>query len=79
MLYDNLTINGQGHLTIAGHDTTDLARTYGTPLMVLDEDRVRARCRTYVEALRDHFPAGSLPLYASKALSFKGMYRVAAE
>ena len=39
---------------------------------------VRARCRTYVEALREHFPAGSLPLYASKALSFKEIYRLAA-
>ena len=46
MLYDNLTINDRGHLTIAGHDTTELVREYGTPLMVLDEDRVRARCRT---------------------------------
>lgn len=79
MLYDNLSINEQGHLTIAGHDTTDLAREYGTPLMVLDEDMVRARCRTYVNALRDHFPAGSLPLYASKALSCKAVYRMAAE
>lgn len=79
MLYDNLSINDQGHLTIAGHDTTDLAREYGTPLMVLDEDMVRARCRTYVNALHDHFPAGSLPLYASKALSCKAVYRMAAE
>lgn len=78
MLYDNLTINDRGHLTIAGHDTTELVREYGTPLMVLDEDRVRDRCRTYVEALREHFPAGSLPLYASKALSFKEIYRLAA-
>ena len=26
MLYDNLTINDRGHLTIAGHDTTELVR-----------------------------------------------------
>ena len=78
MLYDNLSVNAKGHLAIAGHDSCALAETYGTPLYVLDEDVVRAHCRTYVEAMRAHLPAGSRPLYASKALCFKGIYPVVA-
>ena len=78
MLYRNLSTNAQGHLTIAGLDACELAATYGTPLYVLDEDVVRAKCRTYVEALRSYLPTGSMPLYASKALCFKGIYPVVA-
>ena len=76
MLYDNLSTNAAGHLTIAGLDACELAAEYGTPLYVLDEDRVRMRCRTYVEALRAYLPEGSMPLYAGKALCFRGIYPV---
>lgn len=76
MLYSNLSTNAAGHLTIAGLDACALAAEYGTPLYVLDEDRVRAHCRTYIEAMRSFLPEGSLPLYASKALCFKGIYPV---
>lgn len=78
MLYDNLSVNDLGHLTIAGIDACELAATYGTPLYVLDEDRVRSKCRTYVEAMRTYLPEGSRPLFASKALCFKGIYPVIA-
>lgn len=78
MLYDNLSVNDLGHLTIAGIDACELAATYGTPLYVLDEDRVRSKCRTYVEAMRTYLPKGSRPLFASKALCFKGIYPVIA-
>ena len=53
MLYDNLAVNSRGHLTIGGLDAVDLADRFGAPLYVLDEDRVRANCRTYVRALAD--------------------------
>jgi hypothetical protein len=43
MLHTNLDVNEYGHLTFAGHDTVDLANTYGTPLMVLDEDTAFVR------------------------------------
>jgi len=76
MLYSNLSVNDQGHLSIAGIDACELAQTYGTPLYVLDEDRVREKCRTYVEAMRTYLPQGSQPLYAGKALCFKGIYPV---
>ena len=76
MLYDNLDVNAAGHLTIAGIDAVDLANEFGTPLYVMDEDRLRARCRLYVSAMREHFGEGSKPLFASKALCFKGIYPV---
>ena len=79
MLYDNLSVNEAGHLVFAGYDTTQLAAQYGTALMLLDEGAIRKRCRTYLSAMAEHLPAGSMPLYASKALSFKRMYEIMKE
>ena len=76
LLYQHLGINEEGHLTIDGLDTAELAKEYGTPLYVLSEDRVRENCRQYTEAFRKYFPEGSEVLYAGKALCFKGIYPV---
>ncbi len=76
MLHTNLGINENGHLTIGGLDTIKLAKEYKTPLYVLDENRVREKCRTYINAMKKHFGAESKALYASKALSFKEIYRI---
>ncbi len=78
MLYSNLSVNDKGHLAIGGIDACDLAAEFGTPLYVLDEDRVRENCRTYVKAMQEYLPEGSMPLYAGKALCFKGIYPVIA-
>ncbi len=79
MLYKNLGVNQAGHLTIAGYDAVRLAEEYGTALMVMDEAVIRERCRTYIEAMKEYLPAGSRPLYASKALSIKRIYQIMAE
>ena len=79
MLYDNLSVNAAGHLVFAGYDTAELAREFGTSLMLLDEQAIRNRCREYITAMAEHLPAGSKPLYASKALSFKRMYEIMKE
>ena len=79
ILYDHLDVNGEGNLTIGGVDTTSLAKKYGTPLYVLDENVIRRQCRTYLQAAREYFGADALPLYASKALCFTEMYRIAAD
>ena len=76
MLYQNLNVNAQGHLTFGGYDTTELAAQFGTPLMVMDEAVIRNRCREYITAVRSYLPAGSQPLYASKALSLKRIYEI---
>ena len=79
MLYKHLSINPQGHLVFSGYDTTKLAGEYGTPLMLMDEALIRSRCREYQNAMKQYLPAGSRPLYASKALSIKRMYELMAE
>ncbi len=71
-----LGISSEGHLTIGGVDTLELAETFGTPVYIMDEGTIRSRCITYRDAMREHFGADALPLYASKALSFKRMYRI---
>ena len=79
MLSDNIGRTPEGVLTIAGQEVTRLAAEYGTPLYLMDEQRVRSNCRMYLKAFRENFPEGSLPLYASKAASFKQIYRIMAE
>jgi diaminopimelate decarboxylase len=76
LLYDNLSVNEHGHLTVGGIDTADLAAEYGTPLYVLDEDVVRKNCRTYTEAMHRYFGEDAAPLFASKALCVKSIYPV---
>ena len=79
MLYDNLAVNGKGHLTFAGYDTVQLAADFGTPAIFLDEERIRSRCREYKAAMADTMPAGSCPSYAGKAFSCKAICRIMAE
>ena len=79
MICKNLSVNSLGHLCLAGVDTVDLAKKYGTPLYLMDEDRIRERCRTYTCAMRDAFGDDARPLYASKAASFRAIYRIMKE
>lgn len=79
MLHNNLGINENGHLTLAGQDCITLAEKYKTPLYLVDEDRVRQNCRTYIDAMKKHFGSNFAVLYASKALSFKEIYRICAD
>ena len=78
-VHPHFDTNAEGHLTIGGADAVALAKTYGTPAYILDENVIRQSCRTYKEAATKYFGADALPLYASKALCFTGIYRIAAE
>ncbi|MBR2025226.1 MAG: diaminopimelate decarboxylase, partial [Clostridia bacterium] len=60
-----------------GYDTVELVNKYGTPLMLLDENKIRNTMRTYKTAMKKYFGEKSCILYASKALSFVGMYQIA--
>ncbi len=77
MLHDNLQINENNRLNFAGVDTTELALKYGTPLMLLDVDKVREKMRIYKNGLLKYFGKNSFPCYASKALSIREIYRIA--
>ncbi len=79
LICDNLSVNAEGHLCLAGQDTTALAQKYGTPLYLLDEDRIRANCRMYKGAADAAFDGRFRLFYASKAASFKQIYRVMRE
>ena len=79
IVHSNVTVGENGHLYFAGADTVSLAEKYGTPVFLLDDSRVRARIREYKEAMQTNFGESSVPLFASKSLSFKEIYRIMAE
>ena len=70
--------NDAGALSIGGIDVRDLARQHGTPLLVLDEDDLRARCRAWRAAF-DGWPSGADVAYAGKAFLAKAVVRIVAE
>lgn len=76
---DCLNVNENGHLTIGGCDTVELAKKYGTPLYVLDENVIRNTCKSYVDSFKKHYDGNGLALYASKALSCKALCQIAKE
>lgn len=67
-----------GHLTIGGCDTVELAEKYGTPLYVMDEQTVRNNCRMFKKSIDENYESG-LVLFASKALNCLQMCRIAKE
>ena len=78
MICDNIGVNALDHLTFAGQDTVMLAAQYGTPLYLMDEQRIRQNFRTYREALSAAFGERAAVLYAGKACAFTELYRIAA-
>ena len=79
MICDNISINEAGHLCFAGQDTVELASQYGTPLYLMDADRIRHNCRTYISAMQQAYGDNFEVIYAGKAASFKQMYRMMAQ
>lgn len=79
MICDNLSINEKGHLAFAGRDTVELAEKYGTPAYIMDESKIREKCRIYKKALTESFGSDALPLFAGKSLCFKQIYRIMRE
>ena len=75
----NITSNENGHLCFAGQDTVCLAEKYGTPLYLIDEDRIRENCRVFTKAFTEYFGSSSYPVYASKACCIKKILNVITE
>jgi diaminopimelate decarboxylase len=59
-------VDDAGHLMVGGCDTVELAREFGTPLYVFDEDDLRARCREFRREFEARYP-DVLIVYAAKA------------
>ena len=63
---DTAEVDAQGQLVLGGCRAADLADEYGTPVYVLDEATLRARCRSFVGEFRKLYPATNVS-YACKA------------
>jgi len=73
--FGTMNINCQGNLQIGNCDAIDLAKEFGTPLYVVDEELVRSNCR----AFKDNFSMEGIEtevIYASKAFLNIAMCRV---
>lgn len=79
MICENLKRNESGELCFAGMALSPLAKKYGTPLYLYDEERIRHNCRTYLNAVREGFGESARVMYASKAASFKRLYEIVKE
>ena len=69
----------KGELFFAGMSISSLAKKYGTPLYLYDENRVREKCRAYLDAVKEGFGGSAEVLYASKAASFRRLYEIMRE
>ena len=78
MIADNITRDPGGALRFAGVRANALADRFGTPLYLMDEERIRSNCRMYLDAFREHFGENSAVLYAAKACAFKEIFRIMA-
>src|SRR5262249_49354207 len=69
-----VTRDGAGALTGGGVSAVDIARDFGTPVYVLDEDDFRSRCRDFAESFAD-----ADVFYAGKAFLCKAIVRMLVE
>ncbi|MFP7202307.1 diaminopimelate decarboxylase [Lysinibacillus halotolerans] len=77
-LYGTQQINENGHLTIGGVDSVELAKKYGTPLFVYDLQLIRDRARGFIETFKKLGIKAEVA-YASKAFSCIAIYQLAKE
>lgn len=75
-LHGTSYVDDGGHLVIGGCRAVDLARSFGTPLIVYDEALIRERAAAYRDALVRTKARGRIA-YASKAFACAAMCRLA--
>ena len=75
MISNNLSIKNN-ILYFGGRSTVELAEKYGSPIYVMDEQKIRENCRKYVNAMHQYFGDNAKPFFASKACSFKKIYNI---
>ena len=68
MLKAHFGINEQGHLMMGGMSAVELAEQFGTPLYVVDEQRIRENYRRFYRAFAERWPS-VMVCYAYKANS----------
>ncbi|CAM5721926.1 MULTISPECIES: diaminopimelate decarboxylase [Streptomyces] len=72
------TQDATGALVLGGVPVAELAETYGTPALVVDEASIRARARRYADGLAARWP-NSRATFASKAFPCTAVNRLLAE
>ena len=78
MLLGTQRINGNGALEIGGCDTVELARRFGTPLYVVDEECLRDTCRAYRRAFQTRYPTSHIS-FSSKVFTTIAICRIVAD
>jgi diaminopimelate decarboxylase len=78
VLPSTATVNERGHLAIGGCDTVDLAREFGTPLYVFDEQLLRDQARAFVGSFTRRNP-DTMVAYASKAYTGLAVLKIMQE
>ena len=71
-------VTDAGHLTLGGCDAVELAREFGTPLYVFDEETLRGQCRAFQEAFQSRYH-NSIVAYAAKAYLGRAMAGIIAQ
>ncbi len=74
---DTLKINDKGHLEIGGMDAVEIAKKFGTPIYVFDEQHIRNMMRVYKNTIDRDYSGNGIVLYASKAFSCMSIYAIA--
>ena len=72
---DTTEVNSQGQLVIGGCNSLELASQYGTPVYVLDEATLRARCRRFIREFQRRHQDSSV-IYAAKAYINPALARI---
>ena len=78
MLPATAQIAADGHLSVGGCDLVDLAREWGTPLYVFDEETLRGQCRAFLQAFRSRYPNTAVA-YAAKAYLGRAIAAIVAQ
>jgi diaminopimelate decarboxylase len=74
----NLKVNENGHVDIGGTDTVNLAEKYGTPIYVIDEERIRDNYKRVLNAFTKYYSNFKI-LYACKANTNLSVMRILEE
>lgn len=73
--YKKLEVNEKGHLVLGGCDAVELAKKFGTPLYVMEEQVIRDVCQGYMKTLKESSLDGTI-LFASKAFMTTAMCKI---
>ncbi len=72
------SLNQNNEILIGGCSASELASTFGTPALIIDEAALRDRARRYQDGLRSRWPNSEV-IWASKSLPLTSVFRVIGE